>query len=1403
MVQDEFKAAGLKSWQLVAEGGELSRQDVVEGMSKLMQAVYAREYRKMKLPEAVRRFMAIAEALCAKVADMIGLGAAYRKAAEQGKVDLEFDEFVSRVTREDLLAYEGNRAEESARKEFEESRKRIRDEDTHFALATLAGETEAWRRELGDYLSGDNSKRTRDMRVCTTPAVLRALGARPHDLVMTPGVVDKVMAGKHSVSREAMEQLPQAVSEPIAVFDSVTSSNSLVVLTELREAGNNVIVAVHLDSRSSEAAHTVSVNRIMSLYGKENARALLNTPMRYLDIKKARPWLVSHGLQLPGQAVRKGSSGKLLKPADIVKWKEAHGAGFAMSTKGVMDEMRRKLEAARAMAVRDYWSLVISRVEAEERFLRELRMSGDIDESRIRVMQARGVIRAAVGELPAKARIGIEGYEEMISMCLDALAHGEWKANRRFSAEDLERLNRRFRGNPGLLHEFIGEEVGKVLERVVKRCGEVINLHVRDELFGQMKEMLKSMSPAVDADTRKFKVGTIGADNVRYVRKIGRMILSTQKNALAEIENLKGRIEAIEMERRAREANPDLSAAEADEDLLAEKEVLMREYLMWEQYGACGSRDVNAAMKAHGALFAFMMAAQDAWSSNLKEKVGRWDDVSAKLAMSLPEEETEIARHDAMLDFKGNNMDGTTRRRTARDLMMWLESPVQFMRRLARKPGSQWYFEKKLRDLVKIQDTIDAMQMDVRGSVRKELMRITKSRNEADLNRWLAAWNEEHVSDVKLKPVKSVEMRIDMDKAQEILEKRKKNPWYGYRVYSQESIDALQVEYDEWLAGRNKARKWFTIEKWEELPPQGLKVSRDQALYILMSLGQKSAFHNLRKKGYDEEVEAALWDYVGDEGREIAELLFKQYYDAGQRVKDGYEDRYGVPWSGNERYSPLCWIKVEGVSDHELNALVGESNGIGTARTDGFLSVREKHNRNLDTTVGALRLFWSHVALTDNWAYSQKFLEDMRGELRKPRIAQHLMVNIGGQEYKKLLGVLNNLEHAGARKVEAYSMMSDRLQAVQNANAVGVLAGQITSLLKQTSGIFNALLGCDLSIADWVKGMARVVGGRAVMSPKDLFSSDLFQARKDGYAFSVLQGYKRELGGRFGIVERMVNRNMNSLGWLDAGTNAVSFAAAFDHYYREAVKLGGSHESALQVAAERIEVGMSEASQPVNWLQRANVLNDYGPTTRANFFLMSETVNKAALVLSQASRGDWRRALRSHLLIGTSMQMIGYLVDCMMKNGDDDDKWPDPLEYVPGILFGAFNGVPVLGELLSWPVNKVLDELGFEKKMQTGGAGKLLFDKRSFSMLADLLEGDLPDNSRDARAMSTAGSNVATAMAMADAFTNPRGGMVLSMTLGLAAVCNYLKYIFGFTEKVERWEYEREAEEGRRAHAAQ
>ncbi len=145
------------------------------------------------------------------------------------------------------------------------------------------------------------------------------LGAKDLPLTITGNILHKVTKKKHSIDLSELEKLPSALNRPLAVFESVTQANSMVVLTELMEGNNNVVVAVHLNVSGGR----VVVNQVASLYGKNSPRALWGQPCLYLDKYKAQAWLTTNRLQLPSVVPPKHErKRKILTPKDLVKWEE-------------------------------------------------------------------------------------------------------------------------------------------------------------------------------------------------------------------------------------------------------------------------------------------------------------------------------------------------------------------------------------------------------------------------------------------------------------------------------------------------------------------------------------------------------------------------------------------------------------------------------------------------------------------------------------------------------------------------------------------------------------------------------------------------------------------------------------------------------------------------------------------------------------------------------------------------------------------------------------------------------------------------------------------------------------------------------------------------------------------------
>lgn len=187
------------------------------------------------------------------------------------------------------------------------------------SLSVEEDDASVFSEKLDDYRHGKIKARS-IVTVGKTPYVLEKLGAQPLPLVITKETIDKVTTGKHGLSLDTLQELPAHLADPIMVFDSATQTESLVVMTELKQDGKTVVAAIHL---SKEQGRNV-VNDIASVHPRQSEFHFINWInqglLRYMNKKKSRAWSVTSGLQLP--TVRgsiPGSDKKILFDYDLVK----------------------------------------------------------------------------------------------------------------------------------------------------------------------------------------------------------------------------------------------------------------------------------------------------------------------------------------------------------------------------------------------------------------------------------------------------------------------------------------------------------------------------------------------------------------------------------------------------------------------------------------------------------------------------------------------------------------------------------------------------------------------------------------------------------------------------------------------------------------------------------------------------------------------------------------------------------------------------------------------------------------------------------------------------------------------------------------------------------------------------
>ncbi|ECO4847805.1 hypothetical protein FX474_12770 [Salmonella enterica] len=184
------------------------------------------------------------------------------------------------------------------------------------------GEGERYRKDLEKIM---RSRVTTDLKVeiGRTPPVLRHLGAPDLPVSISRDVVRKAINDvKHFVNMDTIEKLPELMHDPLAVYESATQDNSLVLwLDAVDRKGNPVLTAVHMNNER----HLIKVNRIASVYGPNNGMDKINYMegqglALYRSDKLSRDNPLYSGLQLPkGERSYRGLKNNVLSSDDIRK----------------------------------------------------------------------------------------------------------------------------------------------------------------------------------------------------------------------------------------------------------------------------------------------------------------------------------------------------------------------------------------------------------------------------------------------------------------------------------------------------------------------------------------------------------------------------------------------------------------------------------------------------------------------------------------------------------------------------------------------------------------------------------------------------------------------------------------------------------------------------------------------------------------------------------------------------------------------------------------------------------------------------------------------------------------------------------------------------------------------------
>ena len=135
-------------------------------------------------------------------------------------------------------------------------------------------------------------------------ALLRSSGLKASEITLTAKTL-KEHLDKHGISIEEIKDLPNAINNPMMVYEWGTKAKSTIIITNItRESGDKITVAVKLERNGEE----MTINEIASIHGKEGQRFIsdminakeggIEKALKYIqkDRKEVLDWL---GLDAP------------------------------------------------------------------------------------------------------------------------------------------------------------------------------------------------------------------------------------------------------------------------------------------------------------------------------------------------------------------------------------------------------------------------------------------------------------------------------------------------------------------------------------------------------------------------------------------------------------------------------------------------------------------------------------------------------------------------------------------------------------------------------------------------------------------------------------------------------------------------------------------------------------------------------------------------------------------------------------------------------------------------------------------------------------------------------------------------------------------------------------------------
>ena len=187
--------------------------------------------------------------------------------------------------------------------------------------------------QVDDVLSGADTTETH-LKLMDTPKLLQDAGLPNLPILMTAKHLKTITsdfgehkANYHGLSVDIVKKLPEYISDPVMITDSLTRNDSIVIITEAVDSDNRpVIAAILLNGKGAINNKYINANIMTSAYGKDNFQSFINkiadnNAVIYWNKKKSQDLSVNLGVQFSNILTSLNSDTIIRKAKAFVKQK--------------------------------------------------------------------------------------------------------------------------------------------------------------------------------------------------------------------------------------------------------------------------------------------------------------------------------------------------------------------------------------------------------------------------------------------------------------------------------------------------------------------------------------------------------------------------------------------------------------------------------------------------------------------------------------------------------------------------------------------------------------------------------------------------------------------------------------------------------------------------------------------------------------------------------------------------------------------------------------------------------------------------------------------------------------------------------------------------------------------------